>query len=394
MSGWMRLVWRYVSFNWGKTLVLVLCVWLTVLLPVTVSILLRQFSLRIVSRAESTPAIVGRVGSDLDLALHGIYFRRRVDGTVPVSQLATIRESGLARPVPVFCRFTARQYPLVGTNLDYFDFRQLEVGAGRMFVRLGECVIGSGVARATGLGPGDELLSDRENVLDPAGLYPLKMKITGVLSASNPTDDAAVFTDLKTAWVVQGLGHGHQDLSGVTDENLVQRRDGNGIVARATVLPYTAITDENIASFHFHGDTADFPLTAILIDSPDEKSATILEGRYPSADGSLQLVVPRDEIAELLGVMFQTERFFMANSVLIALSTALLMGLVVLLSLRLRRAEMDTFFKLGCSRWTVVGLQTGELLLVVFLAAGLVAAAVWSVQRYAGDLLERMVLQG
>ena len=60
-----------------------------------------------------------------------------------------------------------------------------------------------------GLGPGDSLVSSPENFFDLAGVYPLKMEIVGVLETSDSPDDLAVFTDLKTNWIIMGLGHGH-----------------------------------------------------------------------------------------------------------------------------------------------------------------------------------------
>ena len=45
------------------------------LLPVTIRILLWQFSQKVVSRADATPAVVGTISSDLDLAMNATYFR-------------------------------------------------------------------------------------------------------------------------------------------------------------------------------------------------------------------------------------------------------------------------------------------------------------------------------
>lgn len=394
MKGMAWLVWRYVCFNWGKTVVLVLCLLLAALLPIAVSILLRQFSQQIVSRSEATTAVVGHAGSGLDLALHAIYFRRGVDQTIPFSEASLIRESGLATPIPLYCRFTARGFPLVGTTVDYFPYRNLQMEQGRMLVRLGECVIGSRVARELGFGPGDFILSDRENIIDIGGLYPLKLKIAGVLASADSADDSAVFVDLKTAWVIQGLGHGHQDLQTETDPLLIMNRDEKQIVASPAVLPYTEITDANIASFHFHGEESAFPLTAVIIDSPNEKSSTLLLGRYPNHDGTIQMVVPKQSIDELLGMIFQTEELFLANSVLIAVSTALLMGLVIMLSIRLRKPEMTTMFKIGCSRHVAFALQFGELLVVLFFASILLTASIWTIQHFASDLVQRLVVGG
>ena len=66
------------------------------------------------------------------------------------------------------------------------------------------------VARELELRPGDSIISSPENAFDLAGVYPLKMKVTGILEKSHTSDDLAVFVDLKTAWVIQGLGHGHE----------------------------------------------------------------------------------------------------------------------------------------------------------------------------------------
>lgn len=394
MTGSLLLVWRYVCFNWGKSLVLVLCLLLSALLPVAVSILLRQFSRQIVARADATPAVVGHAGSGLDLALHALYFERGVARPVGWREFELIQESGLAKGIPVNARFSARGFPLVGTSLEYFAFRGLAIGGGRKFVRLGECVIGSQVAEELGLGPGDGLLSDRENVIDIAGLYPLKMRIAGVLARSDTADDRTVFTDLKTVWIIEGLGHGHQELGTGDNDDLLLGREKGHVVASAAVLPYTEVTEANIASFHFHGDQSSFPLTAILLAFPDEKSAAILQGRYPSPDGTVQMVLPRAAIDELLGMVFQTERFFHANSVLIGISTAMLMGLVGLLSVRLRRPELNTLFKIGCSRATVLMLLLGELVFVMAIAGVLLAVSVWLVQFYAGDLVQRLVVGG
>ncbi len=68
--------------------------------------------------------------------------------------------------------------------------------------RLGDCVLGSQVAKRLGLAIGDSLLTDRENILDIDGLYQLKMRVGRVMRSTQTADDQAVFVDLKTAWVV------------------------------------------------------------------------------------------------------------------------------------------------------------------------------------------------
>jgi putative ABC transport system permease protein len=66
-----------------------------------------------------------------------------------------------------------------------------------------------------------------------------------------------VFTDVKTAWVIAGIGHGHDDV--VTAD-----AEGN-ITANAAITEVQRITPENIDSFHFHGAVSDYPLSAVLV---------------------------------------------------------------------------------------------------------------------------------
>jgi putative ABC transport system permease protein len=85
------------------------------------------------------------------------------------------------------------------------------------------------------------------------------------------------------------------------------------------------------------------------------------------------MLVPARIIEELMGIVFQVERFFNASFVLICLTTLLFVVLVVMLSLRIRKREMETMFRIGCSRSTVFRLQIAELgivLLISLVAAG------------------------
>ena len=53
---------------------------------------------------------------------------------------------------------------------------------------LGECVIGSELARSGDFGVGDDILSSGEDVFNIAGVYPLEMTIVGVLEDSGSPD--------------------------------------------------------------------------------------------------------------------------------------------------------------------------------------------------------------
>lgn len=393
MIGPLKLALKYVRFHKYKSLILIACIFLTALLPVTVKLLVWQFNQKIVFRADSTPAVIGSTGSSLDLALSTLYFRAGGVEPIPFGEVTRIRESNLAQAIPIHAMFTARDFPVVGTSLEYFDFRDLAIQSGSLFTTLGDCVVGCDVAAKLGLRSGDQIISDRDNALDLAGQSPLKLTVTGVLAQSRSPDDLAVFVDLKTAWVIQGLGHGHQDLTKEKQDSdiLLSRSDGK-IVANKGVASYIEITPENIGSFHFHGDTADFPVTSIIAVADSIKDETILQGRYDSGERDVQFAKPGEVVRDLMSMVFRVNRVFDANAVLIGVSTLFMLVLVVLLSLRLRKREMETMFKIGCSRSTMAMLQVGEMAIIFGAAGVLLGFAVWGVWSISGGLVESLLV--
>jgi putative ABC transport system permease protein len=284
------IAWKYISFNKIKTVTLVACITLIAFLPVSLQLLLDESERQLMSRAVSTPLLIGAKGSALDLVMNTLYFGDEVPELITMAASERVMNTDLASPIPLYVRFSARGNPIVGTSLDYFDFRHLKIAQGRNLAVLGDCVLGANVAEKLGLKPGDTLVTSPETLFDLAGIYPLKMKVAGVLGKSHTSDDLAVFVDLKTAWVIQGLGHGHKDVTRTKDSTVVLKRSESNVTASAKLFHYTEITDANIDSFHFHGNLGVYPITAVIPVPHDTKSGTILRGRYLSKQETHQIV--------------------------------------------------------------------------------------------------------
>lgn len=356
------LAWQSLRFHRLQSAILIFGLAVTLYLPLAVNGLVARYQASLLQRAAATPLVAGGLGSRFDLVLHALYFRGHVPRLLKMADVQALRDTGYAEPIPLYVRFTARHAPLVGTTLDYFAFRQLPLARGEPLLQLGDCVLGAEVAATLNLGPGDRLLTDPENVFDLAGSYPVSLRVMGVLAPGHTPDDRAVFVDLKTTWLIEGLAHGHSDVTGTnTDANVVLDRTATNVTANAALVEFTEVTAENLASFHFHGDPGDFPVSAILPIPRDEKSATLLRGRYQVPDATVQILVPRGVVEELLGLVFRIKRFFDANAALVGAATAAFLLLVVLLSLRLRRPELETLFRLGCARGLTTRLVAVEL---------------------------------
>jgi putative ABC transport system permease protein len=279
----------------------------------------------------------------------------------------------------------------VGTTLDYFEFRGARNRRGRWFATLGECVLGSAVSEELGVDVGGHVVSSPEGVFDLAGVYPLKMTVVGVLDRADTPDDRAVFVDVKTAWVIEGLAHGHEDLAAPGAASGILGRDGDVIVASASVTEYNEITPDNIGTFHFHGDPESFPVTAVLAVPEDERSAAILRGRYLGETERVQIVEPMEVIDDLLATILTVRGYVIAGMLLSGLAAFLTMALVFLLSLRLRWREIETMAKIGGSRPAIASILAVEILLV--LATGVsVALLLTAVTGQLGAAAVRVVL--
>ena len=384
------IAWQYIRFNKIKTATLIACITLISFLPVSLQLLLGESERQLMSRAVSTPLVIGDKGSSLDLVMNSLYFSDEVPELIGMEASERVMESGLALSIPVYARFHARGNPIVGTTLDYFDFRRLKVAEGRNLAVLGDCLLGARVAENLGLKPGDSLLSSPETLFDLAGVYPLKMKVVGVLQKSHTSDDLAVFVDIKTTWVIQGLGHGHQDVTNLSDPTLILKRSESNVAATAKLYHHTEITKKNIDSFHFHGNTSVYPITAVIAVPYDDKSGTILRGRYLSRNETLQIIKPEEVIDGLLQNIFRIKNVLDAVISVVALATVLAIILVFALSLRLRQREIQTIFKLGCSRLTIARLVSAEIFIIV-LTSGLLCGVMILVVNQISNGLVRML---
>ncbi len=388
MKGIFFLAWRYISFHRLKSFILVFAMSLVVFLPLSVHLLINIFQKSIEERAASTPLLIGSSGNRYDLVLRSIYFQGEEPTPLSQKEVEDLSERKGA-VIPLFLRFSAHRFyaedsqegsyqsfPLVGTTLDYFFWRSLEVKEGNWPAILGEVVVGPKVAENLNLRLGDFLLSDQQKIYDISSTYPLKMKVVGILKEEGTADDEAIFTDIKTSWIIAGIGHGHQDVLDEKNLRLVQKKEGSDVLASPRMVNYNEVTMENIASFHFHGESQNFPVSSIVFLPKDHKAMTILMGDYLESK-TVQVVSPKNVVGELMSLVFRIRIFFDANFILMFLCTVLFLSLILLLSFKLRERERKTFFKLGCSRRTVISVQLAELFLLGAFSALLVILGAW-----------------
>ena len=150
---------------------------------------------------------------------------------------------------------------------------------------------------------------------------------------------------------MEGLGHGHEDLSLLNEESgKILDADDEVVTAGASVMPYLEISDQNQNEFHFHSAMHELPITALLIWPSSTKAETLLLGKFNHSSNRLQLIRPLDVVESMMAWVIRVKSFMDLNYLLIALTVFGLACMILLLSNRLRREEFETFHYLGCRR--------------------------------------------
>jgi putative ABC transport system permease protein len=369
------LVLRRLAHDWAQTALLTACLAGALLIPIAGRMVLERTGAELRRRAAETPLVVGVAGSPIELVLASLYFDRAEIGTLRYRETLELDAEPEVLAVPLALGFTTRGAPIVGTRYDYFEQRDLRPARGNLLQRLGDCVVGAALARRLGIAPGDGLFSDPREAYDLATAPPLRMHVRGVLETSGTADDEAVFVDLRTAWLLEGLLHGHAEARSLP-ERVVLGRDGERIVLDEGIREYYEVTDENLAGFHLHGELGEMPTSAILVFPRTRKAATIVSTRLDEPEAR-QAVDPAIVVGDLLNRVVRVARIFDLVTVVLVVVTVALSSMTLLLSIRARRSELLAMRAIGAGPWTIRLLIGGEVLAVVAVAVvvALVAAA-------------------
>ena len=134
-------------------------------------------------------------------------------------------------------------------------------------------------------------------------------------------------------------------------------------------------------------------VSAVIADPHDQKSATILMGRYETSDESVQIIQPITVVEELLGTIFTVQNFVIAGMLLVGLAALATAVLVFALSLRLRQREIETMAKIGGSRLLVTAILVTEITAVILTSVVLAAVLTALTARFASATVRLLLLQ-
>ena len=124
----------------------------------------------------------------------------------------------------------------------------------------------------------------------------------------------------------------------------------------------------------------------------DDKSGTILQGRYLAGDALHQIVRPGEVIDTLMASIFRIKNVLDAVILIVGIATVLALILVFALSLRLRQGEIETIFKLGCSRATIARLLGAEVFIIMGISGVICGGLLLLVNQYSQVLVRSLLM--
>ncbi|MEM1423332.1 MAG: hypothetical protein AAGH64_04940 [Planctomycetota bacterium] len=375
MTGVLWLSWRAVTARPLVSLLLALCVGVSVALPITSTLLLDRFETSLRARADATPIVVGPDVSRFDLVFASLYFREADIEPVPRALATDARAEGIT-VIPLRINDSIRSRPLVGTDDTYYEHRAITPEVGELPFLLGDIALGANAARDLRITTGDTITTDPPDGLNLAAGAPVELSVVGVLRPTGTPDDDAVFCSLPTAWLAEGKLHGHDDARTIEGEaNLIGATESH-VALTGAVPTARAVTDETRADFHFHASPDELPLTALVVVPDTDKDETLALARLDALPG-VRALRSADVVEELLRTVVGIKSAIDTVSALFIATTAALLVLIFWLTSRLRADETRTIRDIGAARSTTALLFASEA--AIILASGLAIAAALSI---------------
>ena len=320
----------------------------------TVVILLTNaLQARLAREAAGIDLVVGAKGSPLQLVLAGVYHADVPPGNVPLAAIEDLRRNPLVREViPLALGDSFLGFRIVGTEVAFLGHRGATLAQGRAWTAPMEAVLGSDVARISGVGVGAPFSGSHGMSASGGEHGEAPYRVVGILAPTGGVIDRLVLTAVESVWQVHE-GHARIDDHHDADDAAKVVPSGNARAATETGREVT------LALVRYAS-----PLAAASLP------------RAINAQTVLQAASPAQESARLFTVFGIGTDVIRGFALLLIASAAV--GLFVALTQALdeRRYDLAIMRALGATRGTVVAVLLVEsvLLSTIGLVVGLATA--------------------
>ncbi len=364
MTVW-HIAWNYLWSRKLTTFLTILSVALGVGLITAVLLMRDETERRFVQEGQSFDVAVGAVGSTQQLVLSSVYFIGQPAGNIPYSTYEKIKQDEeVVAAFPIGMGDSLQGFRVIGTNRELleFDWRDRVTGEERNTYKLAEgdyfskpfeAVLGSTVARETGLKVGDTFASTH-GLMDVEGVEKHKdtpYTVTGILRPSGTPNDRVVFTPLESIWHAHEHEYGTATLTGAAPKDVEESEADHAA--------------EGEHEDHEHETTA----VLIVLDSPAQRFQFI--PRIMRETPGVVAADPIREVQRLYDQLLGTARqVLLAIGYLVAVISSISILIGLYLSIVQRRRDLAIMRALGASSGEVFGAVLIEAFWVTLMGIG------------------------
>jgi len=338
---------------------------------VAVALLLTLLSLRAAGQrafdrgSGNAHLLVSADASPIASVLNALFYANAPQRALEWSRYEAIRASfPWAWGVPIQQGDSYRGYPVLATVPEFFTRFEPSPGEpwsftkGRAFTRTPtgegtgfEVVLGSTVARTTGLKEGARLLfthgagegAEHGHVHDEH-----EFTVVGILAPTGSAHDRAIFTDLESSWILHA-------------QDRLEREPEHSIATAASLVE------------------DDRKITGILLRVPTREGSNAsasIQSQFDRLrrDPTLTVAMPSEQVRQLFAIVANVDSLFIAIAAAVLLASAVSILLALYHSMGERRRQIALFRTLGCSAGRLVSMVLAESACLGFLG-GLVGIA-------------------
>ena len=295
--------------------------------------------------------VVGAKGSPMQLILSGVFHIDAPTGNVPLAAVKELAANPqVAKLIPISLGDNFRGFRIVGTSFDYPKLYGATLADGALWIEPMQAVVGSQVARQTGLKTGDSFAGAHGLGAGGESHGQVMYRVSGVLAASGSVLDRLILTSTESVWIV------HEKDTALDAEDLK-------ILEQERELTLALIQYKS-------------PLAAVTFP------------RFVNSATEMQAAAPALEITRLLSMIGVGTDVLKALAGVLLLTAGLSVFIALWSAVRERRADLALLRMLGAPPHKIAGLLLCEALWLALLACalgllagqGVMAVVAWALQ--------------
>ncbi|NTV46441.1 MAG: FtsX-like permease family protein [Chlorobiales bacterium] len=307
--------------------------------------------------------IVGAKGSPMQLVLSTVYMLGNPVGNIRYEVYEVLKKDrrvALALPYAFGDNYAGHR--IVGTTDDvftkfqYVPGKSYEIKEGRTFKdsSLSEAVIGSEVAKRTGLKIGDKFTAThglQESSAEVENQHETTpFTVVGIMKSTGATADKIIYTTVNSVWEIHNH-HGEEDHEAHHEEHSTAE------------VSHSYDEHDSHAEEPVHTEVADITAVIVKVRSP----LFALQFYKQINDGTLaQAAIPVNEIKSLFDIVGNVDWAFLLITMLVIVVALIGMLVAIYNSLNERRREIAIMRSLGAHRRKIFGIITLEAAIISF----------------------------